>query len=650
MTQQNYPPLIQRGHSPPRIVTSRRIIVLSCFAVSFGLLCGAAVLCSRTSIASAALTSTLVASISGPTLNEGASGSDLGDDDDESWDHDDGDLIDCKLVTSAALAKVENCVPFDITSSVTANATAGSVTWSTQRMYKEGKDDDWVECGHGRAGLELRAVYGSDTSASYSHFRSIVLDRDAATNVTIHKVSLLNLDPAATYEYVVGSSHHGYSNLHRLGHNIEYSSDEAWRCRPVRVRSAYGSTPDAYAIQWSTPADCSAGTHTLTLEAGKMAAFTASSITLPATSFAFGSRAQHVVSATNLRPHTFYSYFVGNDQYSRSLVFTFRTAPGPSDIAPLRFLVTGDIGYQNAATLPMMQAQVARGLVDAVISVGDYAYDLHMSKGQVGDVFLTELEPVAANVPFMVAMGNHEVKQHYSHYTNRFQLMPANAGVLVDSPTMKNNWYYSYNVGLVHFVVLCTEIYFKPNPKDPQFVDRQVQWLQADLAVANGNRTLAPWVIVIGHRPLYCTSDANCDAPAALLRDAFEDLFYDMGVDLYLCGHQHNYERMYDVYRGATMARSTNMAATTYILTGAAGQSKVLPVRKPFGRPPEAYTAFRNTVFGFSRLVVHNSSHVQWQQIECDPLNPAAYGVNGQAVDDVWLVQTRHGSFASSYS
>jgi hypothetical protein len=43
---------------------------------------------------------------------------------------------------------------------------------------------------------------------------------------------------------------------------------------------------------------------------------------------------------------------------------------------------------------------------------------------------------------------------------------------------------------------------------------------------------------------------------------------------------------------------------------------------------------------------VMNATHLHWQQVEADPENPAARGLYGQVVDDVWLVQEQHGSFA----
>jgi len=88
------------------------------------------------------------------------------------------------------------------------------------------------------------------------------------------------------------------------------------------------------------------------------------------------------------------------------------------------------------------------------------------------------------------------------------------------------------------------------------------------------------------------------------------------------------------------------MRATTHILTGASGQYLTSIMRKAFERPTEAWDAFRNSIFGYSRMQVMNATHLHWQQVEADPENPAARGLYGQVVDDVWLVQEQHGSFA----
>ena len=96
---------------------------------------------------------------------------------------------------------------------------------------------------------------------------------------------------------------------------------------------------------------------------------------------------------------------------------------------------------------------------------------------------------------------------------------------------------------------------------------------------AQANRSAAPWIVVNGHRPLYCSCYGDCDSGATLVRDGvaglygLEELFVQYGVDLYICGHEHDYERMYDVaphadskapwLSGKTTKATTDMPATT---------------------------------------------------------------------------------------
>ena len=47
-------------------------------------------------------------------------------------------------------------------------------------------------------------------------------------------------------------------------------------------------------------------------------------------------------------------------------------------------------------------------MYDAVLHIGDFAYDLHDDDGKVGDEFMRMVEPVAGRVPYMVTPGNHE--------------------------------------------------------------------------------------------------------------------------------------------------------------------------------------------------------------------------------------------------
>jgi len=472
--------------------------------------------------------------------------------------------------------EVENCVPYDIRSSVVGSRAV--VEWATRRTYirkvklQKAKDrspalaNPWRSCHDVAADVEVRyrRLGENDTMLGAEPFdrkEAITYTADGAT-FTTHTAFITLPEDQQSYEFIVGSVFHGWSAVHRLGVNTPFRGDEAERCRPKHVHTAYGLKPGSLAVQWMTKEFCGEGDSQLQMVEGYHAHIEvegpdATPVTAWANTTLFeddgekqSKRWLYVVRLDGLKPNTRYTYVVGNAHYaSWSIPYVTKTAPAPltpgEKPKPTRFLVTGDIGYQNAATLPMMQSEVAEGVVDGVVSVGDYAYDLNMMDGHVGDIFMQEIEPIAASVPFMVCPGNHEMHNVFSHYSQRFRLMPSNENEGVQSvhvggrsmdaepKEVPNNWFYSFDVGLVHFTIISTEIYFKKTlDVDGDVIARQEAWLEQDLAKANANREQTPWLVVIGHRPMYCTSDdTNCGDKAAMLRDKLEEKFFVHGVD-----------------------------------------------------------------------------------------------------------------------
>lgn len=127
------------------------------------------------------------------------------------------------------------------------------------------------------------------------------------------------------------------------------------------------------------------------------------------------------------------------------------------------------------------------------------------------------------------------------HYANRFAVFagdnssgatPSIPGLDPQNPQWNNHW-YSYNVGLVHFVAMSSEAYFSYAGKEIQYA-----WIDADLSAVN--RSVTPWVVVYGHRSVYCSCDSDCDGAADALRDGkfgMEGLLNRHKVDLWLNAH-----------------------------------------------------------------------------------------------------------------
>ena len=185
----------------------------------------------------------------------------------------------------------------------------------------------------------------------------------------------------------------------------------------------------------------------------------------------------------------------------------------------------------------------------------------------------------------------------------------------------------------------------------PDLQQKQYEWIEQDLIQSNLNRDAVPWLVVFGHRSIYCSCDADCDASAQTLRDgpfynsttqnrtwSYEDVFFTQGVDLFINGHEHDYERNYPTYRSKSDLSNIDPHATVYIVTGAAGCDEL---HEPFTRPQPPRSAFRSNNFGYSQIIVHNTTTLQFQQIMTDPtfFGPADYG---RIIDDVFIVSLSH--------
>jgi acid phosphatase type 7 len=140
-------------------------------------------------------------------------------------------------------------------------------------------------------------------------------------------------------------------------------------------------------------------------------------------------------------------------------------------------------------------------------------------------------------------------------------------------------FWYSFEYGMVHFVMIDTETDFTSAPDGPDgsagldsgpfgFSGQQIDFLEADLASVD--RSVTPWLVVGGHRPWYTTDQSSNEC--TVCQTAFEDLFYTYGVDLAIFGHVHNSQRFLPVYNDTADPNGyNNPKAPMYIVAGGAG-------------------------------------------------------------------------------
>lgn len=233
-------------------------------------------------------------------------------------------------------------------------------------------------------------------------------------------------------------------------------------------------------------------------------------------------------------------------------VETFSFVNAPQRKGGNVYAVFGDMGSENDVSAQQLAAEARAGAYDAILYSGDYAYDFTDEDkklgGNVGSAFMNILEPAAARAPWMGVVGNHERASNYSHWRARFGGFPA----LAKAAGSESALWYSLNLGLVHFVFFSTEV-FSFGGGSPAL---QQAWLARDLAAVD--RSATPWVVAIGHKTPWM-SDVDWSG--------LDPLFRKHGVDLFLAGHTHNYQRIAPadgISKKAKPVACANAAKTVY--------------------------------------------------------------------------------------
>ncbi len=238
----------------------------------------------------------------------------------------------------------------------------------------------------------------------------------------------------------------------------------------------------------------------------------------------------------------------------------------PDDELILRFAATADSGAGTKTQRMIGQAMAdwhSQNPYNLVLMAGDNIYD----NGDIARVKATFEEPYAAllkrGVKFRACLGNHDIRT-------------ANGEPQVQYPGFNmDGRYYTYRQNNCQFFALDTN----------SNVDWQAQlaWLEQQLAASQ-----APVKIVYGHHPIYSSGHYGTDA--AMVK-RLTPLFKKYGVQLYINGHEHNYER------------TAPIDGTIYLVTGHGGA-----YLRPVGK--SKFTEFAISRHGFSLVEVRKNEIV----------------------------------------
>lgn len=272
----------------------------------------------------------------------------------------------------------------------------------------------------------------------------------------------------------------------------------------------------------------------------------------------------HEFDLTDLLPGTKYKYRLGVSENGSwtSGEYTFTTALPEGETS---LYIMGDLqvpGTEQSeyelfnnmlATLKEKEpnASVMVQLGDFVDNAAKYEYWKALS-----DYVLADLGLLTSTMS-----GNHETYNDlnlaHSHTDSPYSgsstfgkmyNLPENGSALGESN-------YSYDIGEMHIAVL----------NSTTALDEQLEWLKQDMRATD-----KPWRIVMGHYP-YFGSRHSTDSGMAEEREKVAAVCRQLGVSLYIGGHDHVYKRT-TIRDGATANDPADMnQGTTFVTSGSAG-------------------------------------------------------------------------------
>lgn len=358
----------------------------------------------------------------------------------------------------------------------------------------------------------------------------------------------------------------------------------------------------------------------------------------------------HHVLIDGLEPETKYYYRCGDSSVpAMSEEISFETLPLPSkDSYPHRIAFVGDLGLTSNTTTTI--DHLMDNDPSLVVIVGDLTYaNQYRTTGGKGascfscsfpdapiretyqprwDAWGRFMEPLTSKIPTMVIEGNHEIEPQasgvtFKSYSERFAVPATESG-------SNSNFYYSFDAGGVHFVMLGAYV-------DYNQTGAQYAWLKEDLSKVD--RAVTPWLVATMHPPWYNSYSSHYQE-FECMRQEMEELLYQHRVDIIFAGHVHAYERMNRIYN-----YTLDPCGAVYITIGDGGNIEKVDVDfaddpgkcpSPGDNVPEIggscplnftsgpakgkfcwdrqpdWSAFRESSFGHGILEVMNSTHALW--------------------------------------
>lgn len=255
---------------------------------------------------------------------------------------------------------------------------------------------------------------------------------------------------------------------------------------------------------------------------------------------------------------------------------------------PLNFFLANDLGrngYYDQKPIADLMGHMAEAIdIECVVAAGD-VHHFEGVRSTSDPLWMTNYELIYSHpelmLPWYVILGNHEYR--------------GNTQAVVDYTQVSARWNMPEryttrvlekdNVSLRLVLIDTTPLIYKYREDSIGYPDacrqddnRQLAWLDSVLTVAAED-----YVLVVGHHPIYAETGKSDTERADMQQRVNTILCKHPNVDMYLCGHIHNFQHIrmpnstidYVVNTSASLSRSVEPVEGTQFCSPLSGFSLI---------------------------------------------------------------------------